>query len=85
MTVCVAALAAAAEAQAAGDTSLVGLWAAKKRFGPDLRGQLVIGRRGGEGEWRAAVAGGRSTIVRAAGDSMSFALPGGETRPTSQR
>src|SRR5438034_2547235 len=32
---------------------------------------------GREGEWHAAVAGGRSTIVRAAGDSMSFALPGG--------
>jgi len=49
VTVCVAPLAAAAEAQAAGDTNLVGLWAAKKRFGPDLRGQLVIDRRGGRG------------------------------------
>jgi len=75
VTVCVAPL-AAAEAQA-GDTSLVGLWAAKKRFGPDLRGQLVIDRRGGGGEWHAAIAGRPSTIVRAAGDSMSFALPGG--------
>jgi len=76
VTLCVAPL-AAAEAQAAGDTSLVGLWAAKKRFGPDLRGQLVMDRRGGGGEWRAAIAGGQSTIVRAAGDSMWFALPGG--------
>ncbi len=76
MTLCVAPL-AAAEAQAAGDTSLAGLWAAKKRFGPDLRGQLVMDRRGGGGEWRAAIAGGQSTIVRAAGDSTSFALPGG--------
>lgn len=63
-------------AQAAGDTSLVGLWVAKKYFGPDVRGRLVIDRRGGGGEWGAEIAG-RSAVVRAAGDTMSFSLPGG--------
>jgi CubicO group peptidase (beta-lactamase class C family) len=66
--------ASAAGAQATGDTSLVGLWAAKKRFGPDLRGRLVISREAGE--WRAEIAG-RSTPARASGDTMSFGMPGG--------
>jgi CubicO group peptidase (beta-lactamase class C family) len=60
--------------QATTDTTLVGLWAAKKHFGPELRGRLVIDRRAGA--WRAEIAG-RSASVRAAGDTLSFRMPGG--------
>ena len=62
-----------AGAQATSDSSLVGLWTAKKYFGPYVRGRLVVDRRGGE--WRAEIAG-RSAPVRTAGDTVSFALPG---------
>jgi len=61
-----------AGAQATSDSSLVGLWTAKKCFGPYVRGRLVVDRRGGE--WRAEIAG-RSVPVRTAGDTVSFALP----------
>ncbi len=77
LTVSAIALALAApiaRAQATADTSLVGLWAAKKSFGPDIRGRLVITREAGE--WRAEIAG-RSAAVRASGDTLSFAVPGG--------
>ncbi len=61
-------------AQATRDTSLVGLWAAKQYLGPDVRGRLVIDRRGSD--WRAEIAG-RSAAVRVAGDTVVFAVPGG--------
>jgi CubicO group peptidase (beta-lactamase class C family) len=64
----------AGNAQAAGDTSLVGLWAAKKRFGPDLRGRLIVQRRGDS--WRAEIAG-RDADAHAAGESLAVQLPGG--------
>jgi CubicO group peptidase (beta-lactamase class C family) len=57
--------------QAAPDLS--GLWYAKLRFGPDVRGRLVIDRA--NGEWRASLAG-RTAPVRVARDSFTFTLPG---------
>jgi len=55
--------------------ALAGLWRAKKRFGPDVRGELTLVRQGGE--WRAAIAGRRSDFA-AEGDTIAFALPRGE-------
>ena len=60
----------AAEAQ---DTSLVGLWYAKRYFGPEVRGELLIERTGGQ--WQASI-GARNANVRVARDSVSFDLPG---------
>ena len=54
---------------------LTGLWYAKLRFGPDVRGRLVIDRA--DGAWRASLAG-RSAAVRIRGDSVTFELPGGD-------
>jgi CubicO group peptidase (beta-lactamase class C family) len=53
--------------------ALTGLWYAKQRFGPDVRGRLVIDRP--NGVWRASVAG-RSTPARQQSDSLTFELPG---------
>ncbi|MFN2398352.1 MAG: serine hydrolase domain-containing protein [Gemmatimonadaceae bacterium] len=53
---------------------LVGLWQAKRRFGPDVRGRLVIDRPAAE--WRASIAG-RTAVTRIAHDSVWFALPDG--------
>jgi hypothetical protein len=36
---------------------LLGLWKARLRFGPDIRGSLLI-RKMGEGDWQAEIAGG---------------------------
>ncbi len=55
------------------DTSLVGLWYAKLRFGPEVRGRLVIDRA--NGAWRASLAG-RTAPVRVKGDSLMFEIPG---------
>jgi CubicO group peptidase (beta-lactamase class C family) len=63
--------------QANSAKELVGLWEAKHRFGPDVRGTLLI-RQTGSG-WRAEVAG-RFAPVRVDGDSISFELPGGQGR-----
>ena len=52
---------------------LSGLWAAKKWFGPEVRGQLII-RRGKDG-LRAGIAG-RMADVRVNGAEVSFDLPG---------
>jgi CubicO group peptidase (beta-lactamase class C family) len=60
----------AAEAQ---DTSLVGLWYAKRYFGPEVRGELIVQRTAGR--WQASV-GARTAEVRVAHDSVSFDLPG---------
>ncbi|HET7436443.1 MAG TPA: serine hydrolase domain-containing protein [Thermoanaerobaculia bacterium] len=50
---------------------LEGLWRAKKIFGPEVRGMLVIEK---EGEaWRAEIAG-RSAPVRVEKDAVTFAL-----------
>lgn len=49
-----------------------GLWEAKRRFGPDVRGPLSIVRE--SDGWRAEVAGVRAP-VRVSGDTVSFTLP----------
>lgn len=51
-----------------------GLWEAKRRFGPDVRGEIVLKRAAGA--WQVEVAGYRATGV--SGRSVvSFALPDG--------
>ncbi len=54
---------------------LVGLWEAKRRFGPDIRGTLLI--RHINGGWQVEVAG-RVTVAKLAGDALSFELPDGK-------
>ena len=53
-------------------TKLIGLWEARRHFGPQVRGKLVIDSTALG--WRAAIAG-RMTDTRVAGDSVSFTLP----------
>ena len=53
--------------------NLVGVWEAKRRFGPDERGMLVVDRP--YGAWRASFAG-RNAAVRMNRDSVSFHVPG---------
>src|SRR2546427_93014 len=53
---------------------LAGLWEARLRFGPDIRGPLTIERAAGA--WRAEIAG-VSTAARILGDTISFTLPDG--------
>ena len=67
-------LATAAVGQTAPRESFEGLWAAKQRFGPDIRGTLLILAR--DGALRADLAG-LSVPVRVEGTSLSFALPDG--------
>lgn len=50
---------------------LAGLWEAKKRFGPDVRGALYLRQIGGE--WKAEIAG-RSATAKISGDAVSFEL-----------
>lgn len=54
------------------DTSLVGLWYAKRWFGPEVRGELIVQRTGDR--WQASI-GARTADVRLARDSVSFDLP----------
>lgn len=51
---------------------LVGLWEAKRRFGPDIRGTLLITQS--KREWRAEIAG-HSAPVKLEGDSVFLELP----------
>lgn len=53
---------------------LTGLWKAKRRFGPDVRGALII--RQFNGEWRAEIAG-CVAAVKMSGDSVAFGLADG--------
>jgi len=53
---------------------VVGLWAAKRYFGPDLKGNLTIERTGGG--WRAEIAG-RSAAVKVAKGEVTFEIPDG--------
>ena len=53
-------------------SDLVGLWRAKRHFGPDVRGRLVVERA--RGMWRAAIAGREATVV-VSRDTVSFRLP----------
>ena len=54
------------------DTSLVGLWYAKRYFGPEVRGDLIVQRTGDR--WQASI-GARTADVRVSRDSVSFDLP----------
>jgi CubicO group peptidase (beta-lactamase class C family) len=56
-------------------TDLEGLWEAKRIFGPEIRGPLIITRTGNE--WRADIAG-FAVPMRANGSVISFALPDGK-------
>jgi len=60
-----------AHAQTSNSGVTEGLWEAKRRFGPDVRGPLSILQ--GAGGWRAEVAGVQSP-VRVSGDTVSFTL-----------
>ncbi|HZO17354.1 MAG TPA: hypothetical protein VFB46_00105, partial [Gemmatimonadaceae bacterium] len=60
------------DAAHAQDTSLVGLWYAKRWFGPEVRGELIVQRTGNR--WQASI-GARTADVRVARDSVSFDLP----------
>ncbi|MFL6775462.1 MAG: serine hydrolase domain-containing protein [Sphingomicrobium sp.] len=63
--------------QAAALRDLSGLWAAKKWFGPDVRGLLVIDRR--SGGLQAEIAG-RYAAVSQKGNEISFDLAGDQGR-----
>jgi CubicO group peptidase (beta-lactamase class C family) len=54
---------------------LVGLWQARQRFGPDVRGELLLIH--GQDGWRATVAG-RSARVDFGGKEVSFDLGSGK-------
>jgi CubicO group peptidase (beta-lactamase class C family) len=62
-----------ANAQSNSARQLVGLWEAKRRFGSDVGGSLII--RQFDGAWRAEI-GGRVAVVKLSGDAVSFELPG---------
>jgi CubicO group peptidase (beta-lactamase class C family) len=68
---CLLLLSSIAAAQTAAQ-DLVGLWYAKQRFGPDVRGRVVLDRS--DGAWRASIAG-KTMPVRAARDSFAFDVP----------
>lgn len=61
-------------AQANSAQELAGLWQAKLRFGPDVRGSLLV--KQSNGEWRAEIAG-RVAPVKLAGEKIAFELPDG--------
>jgi len=61
-------------AQSTQAAELAGLWEAKLRFGPDIRGPLILERA--NGTWHAEIAG-RGTAARLAGDTITFELPDG--------
>ena len=61
-----------AVAQPGGVAGLEGLWHAKLRFGPDVRGDLTL-ERDGASAWRATIAGHEAPAT-VAGDSVRFEL-----------
>lgn len=72
----VSSLAVAGSAAAQTDTSLAGVWYAKRRFGPDLRGELRLVRTGDR--WQASI-GARTTTAYVGADSLYFDFPSGGT------
>ncbi len=62
-------------AQANPAHELAGLWEAKKRFGPDIRGTLTIARDGDT--WRGDIAG-RTAPVEVRDDAVTLELANGE-------
>jgi CubicO group peptidase (beta-lactamase class C family) len=67
----------AANAQAGSAKELIGLWEAKRRFGPDIRGTLFVVQS--EGAWRAEIAG-QFAPVKFDGDSVSFEMADGKSK-----
>jgi CubicO group peptidase (beta-lactamase class C family) len=63
---------AAASAQPAGTPGLEGLWVARERYGPDVRGRLMILQRG---DALVADIAGFSVPVKLQGTKLSFELP----------
>ena len=59
------------------DSALVGVWEAKQRFGPDVRGTLLVEHAGGR--WRAEIAGYVAEPV-VTDSTVTFALPGSRGR-----
>ena len=68
-------VAAAASAQPARKTDLEGLWVAHARYGPDVRGRLMILKRGDD---LVADIAGFSVPVKQQGKKLSFDLPDGK-------
>jgi CubicO group peptidase (beta-lactamase class C family) len=64
-----------ATAQMGSARELAGLWEAKQRFGPDIRGSLLLKQTGGE--WQAEIAG-RVAAVKLTGEAVTFELPDGK-------
>src|SRR5688572_4046533 len=62
-------------ANSASASKLDGLWQAKHRYGPDIRGTLLITQSGDA--WQAEIAG-RKAPVTANGNHVAFTLPGGK-------
>jgi CubicO group peptidase (beta-lactamase class C family) len=60
------------QAQTSNPAVTEGLWEAKRRFGPDVRGPLSIVQDANG--WRAEIAGARAP-VQVRGDTVSFTLP----------
>jgi CubicO group peptidase (beta-lactamase class C family) len=54
---------------------LAGLWEAKRRFGPDVRGTLLV--KQGKGGWRAEIAG-LTVPANVSGEGVAFELPEGK-------
>jgi CubicO group peptidase (beta-lactamase class C family) len=54
---------------------LAGLWETKHRFGPDVRGSLLIKQTGGESQAEIA---GRVAAVKLSGEAITFELPEGK-------
>ncbi len=76
-------LAAVVYAQvAAASTDLTGLWEAKRRFGPDARGTVVLRREGTA--WTADFAG-RVTPVREERGLLTFEIPAGSFRARMEK
>jgi CubicO group peptidase (beta-lactamase class C family) len=68
-------IAATASAQTAGTRDLEGLWVAHERYGPDVRGRLMIVERG---DGVVADIAGFSVSVKQQGKKLSFELPDGK-------
>jgi CubicO group peptidase (beta-lactamase class C family) len=62
-------------AQSKSAQELAGLWEAKLRFGPDIRGTLLI--KQSKGEWWAEIAG-HSAQAKLVGGAITFELPDGK-------
>jgi CubicO group peptidase (beta-lactamase class C family) len=75
-------IAASAPAQPASTPTLEGLWAAYARYGPDVRGTLMILERG---DGLVADIAGYSAPVKQDGDKLSFELPDGKGSFRGQR